>query len=317
MFTIIEMEKKCYSIFSVAVWLLTAGFFGCTNTGSSQQSTDEAPYRKEEFKNYWYSGTAEINSYQLQQSRYGETREGKAVLIFVTEDFSLKKQVKLDDPEKSSNDKVSVLKLNFTKNFVTGIYPYSMMLSVFTPVERNPFPNTLKTTMTGQEWCGHIFTQLNLVNKKYRIQSNSYFEKEGDQQSQLSLALLEDELWNLIRLDPDNLPMGEVKIIPGLFFTRLLHKELATLQATTSKKQGGDETIYEISIPASKRILSIRYANKFPHQILGWEENFEERGKAVVTKAILDKTLRTDYWTKNKNQSVGLRDSLGLSHNNY
>ena len=26
----------------------------------------------------------------------------------------------------------SVLKLNFTKNFVTGIYPYSMMLSAFT-----------------------------------------------------------------------------------------------------------------------------------------------------------------------------------------
>lgn len=310
------MKKRYYSIVSSMLCLSGVGFFACTNTVSSQQSTTQV-FQKEEFKNYWYSGIAEINSYQLQQSRYGETREGKAVLIFVTEDFSLKKQVKLDDPEKSSNDKVSVLKLNFTKNFVTGIYPYSMMLSVFTPVERNPFPNTLKTTMTGQEWCGHIFTQLNLVNKKYRIQSNSYFEKEGDQQSQLSLALLEDELWNLIRLDPDNLPMGEVKIIPGLFFTRLLHKELATLQATTSKKQEGDETIYEISIPASKRILSIRYANKFPHQILGWEENFEERGKAVVTKAILDKTLRTDYWTKNKNQSIGLRDSLGLSHQNY
>ena len=47
------------------------------------------------FGSYWYQGKAEINTYALAQFRYGEKREAEAVLIFVTEDFSREKQVKL------------------------------------------------------------------------------------------------------------------------------------------------------------------------------------------------------------------------------
>ena len=36
----------------------------------------------EEFNAYWYAGKAEITSYSLQQARYGELRDGHAVLIF-------------------------------------------------------------------------------------------------------------------------------------------------------------------------------------------------------------------------------------------
>ena len=39
----------------------------------------------QDFKDYWYDGSAEISSYQLYQERYGEMREGTAVMIFVTE----------------------------------------------------------------------------------------------------------------------------------------------------------------------------------------------------------------------------------------
>ncbi len=296
--------------------LLGFWFYSCGSPVSSQDGKAHL-YETETFKNYWYIGKAEVNSYNLQQSRYGESREGKTVLIFVTEDFSQKKQVKLDDPEKAGSDKVSVLKMNFTKNFITGIYPYSMMLSVFTPISRNQFPNTLKATMSSQEWCGHVFTQLNLKNKKYNVQSNSYFEKEGDENSQLKATWLEDELWNLIRLDPDNLPTGQVEIIPGLFFSRLLHVGIEAQSATITKEAQGQEIAYTISLPSQKRTLSIRFQKTFPHKILSWQEDFMERGKQVQTKAVLDKTIVTDYWTKNKNESIGLRDSLGLSHKNY
>ncbi len=34
------------------------------------------------FKAYWYAGNAEITSYKLEQARYGELRQGKAVKIF-------------------------------------------------------------------------------------------------------------------------------------------------------------------------------------------------------------------------------------------
>ena len=102
-------------------------------------------------------------------------------MIFVTEDFSKSKQVKLDDSEKAGDDKVNVLKMNFTKNFVTGIYPYSMMLSAFTPIRKDQLHNTLKVTMSSQEWCGQVYAQANLKNKGYTITGHSYFEKEGDQ----------------------------------------------------------------------------------------------------------------------------------------
>ena len=39
------------------------------------------------FKTYWYAGEAEISSYKLEQERYGEMRDGHAILVYVTEDF--------------------------------------------------------------------------------------------------------------------------------------------------------------------------------------------------------------------------------------
>jgi len=48
----------------------------------------------QEFKQHWFDGYAEINSYALNQSRYGEQRNGSAVLIYVTEDFLADEQVK-------------------------------------------------------------------------------------------------------------------------------------------------------------------------------------------------------------------------------
>ncbi len=41
----------------------------------------------------------------------------------------------MDNPSKSWEDRVPVLKLNFSKKFNTGIYPYSMMSSVFMPIK--------------------------------------------------------------------------------------------------------------------------------------------------------------------------------------
>jgi hypothetical protein len=302
----------------IYVYGLIVGFllFRCDQQASSQAGSKEPGlYEKEEFKNYWYAGKAEVSSYKLDQARYGENRSGKAMLIFVTEDFSATKQVKLDDPNKAGRDKINVLKMNITKNFVTGIYPYSMMLSVFTPTSRNQFPNTLKVTMTSQEWCGHVFSQMNLRSDKYNVESYSYFEQEGDSKLSLGKTILEDELWNRIRLDSENLPEGKFKLIPGLFYTRLKHAELKPLEVTGSLADAGDHMKYIITYPDRK--LSIFYQKKFPHQIIGWEEEFEEWGKPAFTKATLDKTLYIDYWKKNKNENQSLRDSLGLSTTNY
>lgn len=84
----------------------------------------------EGFNAYWYAGKAEISSYNVTQERYGEIRQAEQVNIFVTEDFSASKQVKLDNP--AGGDPVPVLKLNSIRRFHTGIYDYSIMQSSFT-----------------------------------------------------------------------------------------------------------------------------------------------------------------------------------------
>ena len=67
-----------------------------------------------EFKSYWYDGTAEISSFTLEQSRYGETHLGNSVLLYVTEDFLPNDQVKANN---RSHTTIPILKLNHTKNF--------------------------------------------------------------------------------------------------------------------------------------------------------------------------------------------------------
>ena len=264
----------------------------------------------DEFKAYWHAGKAEINSYDLDQSRYGENRKGKAVMIFVTEDLSKKLQVKSDDLSNRNN--INVLKLNFTKNFVTGIYPYSLMLSVFTPTNREREPNSLKATMSSQEWCGQVYTQVNLRGNRYAIKSHSYFEQEADEKFSVRQALLEDEIWNFIRLDHERLPIGEVEVVPGLFYTRLSHVDLKVQTAVGEKTETDSVYIYSLRFPDDGRSLSIEFEKKFPFRILGWKETWKERGNEMQTTAALDKTLFTDYWTKNKNEFLYLRDSLNL-----
>jgi hypothetical protein len=297
-----------YCLLTVFLWI------SCSEQSANAPVKSVIP---DDFRNYWYTGKAEVNSYNIIQSRYGEERNGKAVMIFVTEDFSINKQVKLDDPDQAGTDKASVLKLNMTKNFVTGIYPYSMMLSTFTPIDINQVPHTLKVTMTAQEWCGQVFSQVNLKHKNYVITGHSYFEKEGDENLNLKVAWLEDELWNRIRLDPKSLPIGEVEMIPGLFFSRLNHIGLNSEKASCSKEETSDLVKYIVTYPSHKRSLVIEFEKAFPHRIKGWTETQEQNGKTYTTTATLDKQLITDYWTKNKNEFLYLRDSLGLSHQNY
>ena len=299
-----EFTRLAYTTLVAMTMLLS----GCDEKSDSPETNPV--YGTREFRDYWHAGKAELNAYDLNQSRYGENRAGKAVLIFVTEDLSKKKQVKLDDP--SGRNKINVLKLNFTKNFITGIYPYSMMLSVFTPVNREKEPSSIKATMSSQEWCGQVYTQVNLRGNRYTIKSHSYFEQEADESFSVRQALLEDELWNIIRLDHENLPVGEINVVPGLFFTRLNHTELKVMEAIAEKSETDSVYTYKLAFPVQERVLTIQYEKSFPFKIVGWKETWKERGKDMKTEARLHKTLYTDYWTKNKNEFQYLRDSLGL-----
>lgn len=263
-----------------------------------------------QFKKYWYNGTAEITSYNLEQARYGELRKGSAVLVFVTEPFSAKKQVKADNPDKTS---IPVLKLNSTKKFYTGIYPYSVMSSTFYPVGDNSA--SLKITNSVQEWCGQVFSQLN--NKdKFEVSSFSYFESEGDKNFSLEKDILENDLWAKIRINPDSLPTGQVQIIPSFQYIRFSHKKLKAYTAKITKTKKDNVTVYSIDYPDLKRNLTITYTTAFPHTIKSFTEThksgFGNNIKMLTTKATLNKRINTAYWQQNGNKDLHFRDSLGL-----
>ncbi len=285
-----------------------------SDTALISEASSTAATKKElsdEFKKYWYAGDAEITSYRLEQARYGEMREGTSVLIFVTEPFLAKKQVKAD---KHRADNIPVLKLNSTKKYLTGIYPYSIMCSSFYPVHDNQ--HALKVTFSAQEWCGQVYAQLN-NRDKFEIMSHSYFESEADQEFEMDKEILEDELWNKIRINPNNLPVGNLKIIPSMEYIRLSHKELKAYIATATLTEENDLKIYEITYPALDRTLKIKVSNAFPYGIEGWSETFksgfDDKAKTMLTsRATKIKTLKTPYWQKNGNNNLSLRDSLGL-----
>ena len=282
----------------------------CISCGSQNK---ENPNLKlsEEFKEYWYSGEAEITSYELEQARYGEIRKGEAVLIYVTEDFLPDEQVKAN----SQNEKnISVLKLNSTKNFITGIYPYSIMQSSFYPL--NGQEHALKVSASIQEWCGQVYTQLNNKNK-YEVTSHSYFQGEADQDLKLEKVALENEVWNRLRIEPNALPTGEFEMIPSLEFLRLSHKAIKPYRVRGEFYTINNLNVYVLEYPDLERKLKISFSRSFPFTIEKWEETypsgFGENQKILVTKAVKKQRLKSDYWNKNANKNLPLREKLGLN----
>jgi hypothetical protein len=267
----------------------------------------------EEFKEYWYSGNAELNYYVTSQKRYGEPRSGSVTMIFVTEDFNTTDQVKW---EGSGKPKTSVLKLNKINRFQTGIYDYSIMNSVFTPVRYRESPLSLKITMSSQDWCGQSFRQMNYQGGKLSFQIRSYFENEGDQNFELDPTYLEDDIWNRIRIEPQMLPLGKIDMIPSLSYLSLNHSEtkpypaIATLVLQVNdSKENNEFYIYKLEYPDLDRALIIECQSRFPFKILGWKELSIETGE-VLTTARLENTEILPYWNLNSKGDSKYRDEL-------
>jgi len=287
----------------------------CYSCQMKQADKDQPLNVTKEFSDYWFQGQAELTSYKLEQARYGEVHPGSAVLIFVTEDFSGQKQVKLDNPQQAGTDAVKVLKLNATRKFNTGVYPYSMMASVFTPLNYEP-SSTLKITASSQEWCGHTFSQLNNRGNGFQMSLKSYFESEGDKELSLDKSLLEDELWTNIRLNPDKLPTGDIEILPSALYLRLSHRPVKAEKAEAKIVDADSVKTYSLSYIEFDRSLKIMFNADFPYDIISWEENytsgFGANAKKLTTRAARDKTIMLDYWGRNSLADSVWRDKLNL-----
>lgn len=270
------------------------------------------------FGDYWYQGKAEISTYTLFQQRYGEEVEGEAVLIYVTEDFSASRLVKVDQADPSNKDHLKVMKLNALRDFQTGVYPYHTMVSVFSPVyDLKP---ALKVTSSVMEWCGMAFTSLKQAGgEQYHIELQSYFEKEAGFSATL-LGMPEDDLWLRLRLmrSPEDMPTGEVLLIPSLLRQRFTHKEPAPEKARLAWEKGLPEyllglgydelLIFAVHYLESGATLRVFLEPNFPFRIRAWEERTSEQ--ADFTRAVWKNDTLLDYWNYNQAKDQELRTLL-------
>ena len=256
------------------------------------------------------AGQAEISRYALTQVRYGEPREGHAVLVFVTEDFLPKRQVKSEGMTRDEQP-VSVLKLNAIRRFETGIYDYSMMRSVFLPIgPAGPTGDALKVTASVQDWCGQVWLQFNRRGGKTDVTGHSYFEAEGEESFSLDGAWWEDELWTRARLDPTGLPTGAVRIVPGAFPSRLDH-QTPSVESASAKLEPADDGLlhYRLAYDRGGRVLELWVRSEAPYRI----ERFEERrGSSLVARGERTHTVLSPYWNQGGIRHDGLRADLGL-----
>lgn len=205
-----------------------------------------------EFLQHWKSGLAELSSYAVTTSRYGESRKAEGVMIFVYEEIDDKTRIKVESDRIPAARRVPVLKLNNVLKFNTGIYDYSVMTSVFAGLSGPGVSRPLeprKVSFSSQEWCGQVYHQLLPGPRGVSSEIHSYFEAEGDARSLIPYPkppaggpgklFYEDEMPILVReLDGEFLKPGEsraLSLVPSLWERRKRHTPLAILPATLAK----------------------------------------------------------------------------------
>ena len=265
-----------------------------------------------DFYAYWGDGQAEVSSYRVVQSRYGEQREAYGVLVFVTEDINRKTFIKVESPT-PPEDRIYTLKLNSVLKFTTGIYDYSVMTSVFSAVDGgsggDPF-ELKKLTMSSQEWCGHVFEEVTVVGGELKGDLNSYFEREGKRDYVLDLpdSGFESEDNLLIRIRELRGPFMEpgerrqISLMPGLWQLRASHQKrhLAAATLTRGSVARGEGIAVEGEEKAREAIRwewkvaggrekSVWVEEAYPHRILAWQDSDGNSGHLL-------KTLRLPYW---------------------
>ena len=289
-----------------------------------------------EFYAHWSDSRAELDGYRLTQPRYGEPRPGEAIMVWVTEGFSAHKHVKLDHPEKAGEDSVTVMKLNLIRKFVTGIYDYSLMTSVFSPVVFPPAPSSaetpLKISFTSQEWCGNVFQQL--VRNPDALESRwfSYFEAEGDGAERIALSddlLTDDETWYRMRELTRPFKSGTYRLIPALHSVRLSHAPPVPGTVTVSRS-AAPETL---TVPAGTFVVTrwtlalswgprgnqrqartVWVESALPHRIIAWEGDAAsfQGNEPSRERAELTGSIRDTYWSHHRLGDEHLRSALGL-----
>lgn len=289
--------------------------------GRPQATLGQLAEPGQQFQLYWNTGKAELSHYELQQARYGKMHSGEMMVISVTEPFRTDRQVKAETPE-GMRHAVNVLKVQQMRRFATGIYDYALTTTSFRPLGAQPAA-ALKITGSAVDWCGQAWLQLNRKGNSFRVESRSYFEEPGDSDYTIPVALHEDEIWQVIRIAPEQLPTGSVMVVPSLISARLRHRKIAAeaaqaeLQHFARLKQKEYSLLYAVGTPEERKVAFV-FEREFPHKILEYREVYHDvigaggKKEKLVTVARLKKTLYSAYWQQNTSEHRKERKALGV-----
>lgn len=292
---------------------------GCAAASGGQRTGKAHPVPSRAFWDHWSDGQAELNAYRLVQPRYGELRTGEAVLIYVTETFTESQRVKSDG---GHPDEFPVFKLNEARDFQTGIYDYHAMTSVFSRLDGVlPPGQPAKLSLSVQEWCGHVYEQLQVDPGSFRQQRHSYFDGEADLAAEGEIpagAVLADSLPILVRGLTGGLPDPgqsiEVPFLPSLLQQRLDHEELEWGRAQIERSAGsapvevpaGRFDAYTVTIrEQAGATTSWTVESEWPHRLVAWESDSGERAELMGS-------MRSAYWRQHREGYEDLRADLGL-----
>ena len=189
------------------------------------------------------------------------------------------------------------------------------MTSSFHPLNKNR-DGLLKVSMSSQDWCGQVYSQINNRGTHLDLQRFSYFQKEGDIEKKIEVGLLEEELFTQIRIDPFELPTGNFSIYPSSEYIRLMHKEYRQYNAEgklDSVYNEKNRSKYVLNYIDLDRKLEIEFENTFPHKILSWHETYKGLdAKELTTSARLKEDIQIAYWEHNSKADSTYRNLLGL-----
>jgi hypothetical protein len=251
------------------------------------------------FWTQWGDGKAELSGYAVTASRYGAPREGRVVLIYVTEPMDRRNWIKDDAGDVPREDRVNVMKLNQVLKFQTGIYPYSVMTSVFAPVDGLSAERfaPAKIAMSAQEWCGHVYQRLIARPDAFQNELRSYFHAEGDRDTTVKITpgtVYEDAL--LIQLRELDGPFAGGKdwagsIVPSLWSQRKRHATVEPLPATIRRenatRDGSPVTRFTLTYGTVSMTYDVEKAA--PRRVLFWKSNDGDEARLL-------KTARLPYW---------------------
>lgn len=289
-------------------------------------SAAAAPAAHPEFGSHWHDGKAELDGYRLAVQRYGEPRTGQAVMVFVTEPFRASTRVKADDPSRASTDVFDALKLNFVRDFQTGIYDYNTMVSLF--VRSDTF-EPVKLTFSSAEWCGHVYEELLVDPKQLQHRVFSYFEGEthSGYLARPPGGMIEEELLVRLRgLRGEFMRPGDRRTVPflaGSFYRRLAHAPATWTRADIERlaapvrvqvPAGSFATWVYVVRVASGREGRFHIETTYPHRIVKWAWT-APRGPALggSDAGELTGTQRLAYWQLNANGGERWLRQLGLT----